>query len=386
MAQNIINIYSKYLDGTINRVELDLLFEYFEEASEAELRLLMDHALTGADSLPVTADTQESLQRVQQRLAEHTAPVVKPLWSGKIRRVAYVAAVAILAIGFMILYPYKQKEDFYAPTPVLSIRTTEGKVIDIHHQQDSIWNLTGLIITRIDSQTVRINRSTDKALIPTQQVISTDRSDFRIILEDGSVVTLNAHSSLTLAVPFEETRREVSLWGEGFFQVSHDNERPFLVHANHTLIEVLGTQFNVRNYPEEKLVETALIEGKIALSHTKGGQKIILSPGQKVSSTDTGIAAMRNGVAQTIAWRDRYFAYEDQPLSRVLLDICRWYGTTLDTQSVPNDKNIYMKIEKGLPLSEVLGLLEETSNLHYQIEGRKITIYKKETPDNQRNE
>lgn len=386
MAQNIIDIYTKYLDGTINRVELDLLLQYFEEASEAELRLLMDHALMDGEYGAVTADTQASLQRVQLRLAEHTTTVVHPLRSKKIRPIIYAAAVAVLIIGMMVLYPYRQKEDFYAPDPVLSIRTTDGKVIDIHNQQDSIWNLAGLIIARVDSQTVRLSTSSDIPQRHTQQVISTDRSDFRIILEDGSVITLNAHSSLTLAAPFDERKREVSLSGEGYFQIKHDSIRPFVVHANHTFIEVLGTQFNVRNYPEEKQVETALIEGKIALSHTRGGQKIILSPGQKVFSTDRGIAPLETGVGETVAWRDRYFAYEDQPLSRVLLDICRWYGTTLDTQRVPKDKKIYMKIEKGLPLSEVLGLLKETSDLDYVIEDRKITIYKKETPDSQQNE
>lgn len=384
MAPKIPEIYNRYLAGTISRVELDVLLRFFEEASEQDLKSLLETGFQKEENTAIDADTQARLERVQGNLIDHTFKrPIRALWPKQWLRVA--AAVLLLLLGTYAAFEMRNTDkaaDLYATQPRLLVENNSGKKIAINPISDSVWTSDDVIFTMLDSQTVRLV-SKDGTLQPSKQTLSTDRSDFKILLEDGTTVTLNAHSSLTLHVPFAKSQRQVDLKGEGYFEVSHDPNRPFTVSAGSTSIEVLGTRFNVRNYPEETAVETSLLQGKIALSQRGSAGRLILSPGQKAISDKQGIKLLaQQSLKASVAWKERYFDYEDQSLQRVLQDVSRWYGTDLDTTSIPKDKKIYMKIHKNLPLSEVLQLLGETSNLTYRFKSGQIQVYKPTSASN----
>ena len=107
----------------------------------------------------------------------------------------------------------------------------------------------------------------------------------KIDLPDGSVVWLNAGSSLIYKKNFNGNTRKVKLTGEGFFKVATNRAKPFLVDANHLIIKAVGTTFNVKAYPEENKVITTLVEGKVELEgkiNEKEPFKVIMKPNQKV--------------------------------------------------------------------------------------------------------
>jgi ferric-dicitrate binding protein FerR (iron transport regulator) len=116
----------------------------------------------------------------------------------------------------------------------------------------------------------------------------------RTILPDGSTVFLNAGSSIFYDKHFNGTLREVTLLGEAFFDVVKNPDRPFIVHAGGINIRVLGTSFNVRSYPDEKIFETTLIHGLVQISKANDAKHrtFFLHPNQKFmasyfdSSTD----------------------------------------------------------------------------------------------------
>lgn len=82
-------------------------------------------------------------------------------------------------------------------------------------------------------------------------------------LSDGTKVKLNAGSTFTYPEVFSASSREVTLKGEGFFEVQKNPKRPFLVHTDKFIVKVLGTVFNVKAYATDKKVETTLLSGKI---------------------------------------------------------------------------------------------------------------------------
>ena len=121
------------------------------------------------------------------------------------------------------------------------------------------------------------------------EVIVPFGSKSRILLPDGSEVWLNAGSKLTYSMNYGRKLREVNLVGEGYFKVAHNPAKPFIVQASKVRIKALGTEFNVKAYPDENVIETILVKGSVVIdkSETSGNnsnkisQSIVLKPGQK---------------------------------------------------------------------------------------------------------
>lgn len=106
----------------------------------------------------------------------------------------------------------------------------------------------------------------------------------QITLSDGTNVKLNAGSHFTYPSVFAGNQREVNLEGEGFFEVTKNPKRPFLVHTSGFTVKVLGTVFNVRAYHDDKTTETTLLRGKVQVELTDDPEKkIILSPHEKLT-------------------------------------------------------------------------------------------------------
>ncbi|NJK96971.1 MAG: FecR domain-containing protein [Bacteroidales bacterium] len=115
-----------------------------------------------------------------------------------------------------------------------------------------------------------------------------------IRLPDGTEVVLNAGSKLTYDFSYGITSREVSLIGEGYFKVAKQKNSPFIVKTAKAHIKALGTEFNVKAYPEENEVEAILVEGTIQVNKFDLKKRrielsdsgIILKPGQKILISD----------------------------------------------------------------------------------------------------
>ncbi len=137
-------------------------------------------------------------------------------------------------------------------------------------------------------------------------------------LTDGSTVTLNKQSSLSYASKFRGAKREVTLRGEAFFEVEHNPEKPFVVYAGNTTIEVLGTAFNVAM--EAGQVEVLVETGRVRFS--ANGQEVVLSAGQQaVYEESFGIAPV--GESQAVAdaaqfWRTRRLVFAGNSLAEVV--------------------------------------------------------------------
>ncbi len=123
-----------------------------------------------------------------------------------------------------------------------------------------------------------------KPLKEANEIIAKKGSKTRTLLPDGSIVWLNAGSSITYDPDFTGKTREVTLQGEAFFDIVKQPQRPFIVHAGDINIRVLGTAFNVKSYAEESTIETTLIRGLVQITNASGknGKPIYLHPNQKI--------------------------------------------------------------------------------------------------------
>lgn len=156
-----------------------------------------------------------------------------------------------------------------------------------------------------------------------------------VALPDGSTITLNADSRMSYRSDFNNQSREVFLEGEGYFEIKHDESRPFIVHSGSVVTKDLGTSFNISSYPSDRTVRVSLVKGSIQVSargdeDIKGG--IVLSPLQqftfnKQRGTSTIAAFDTSGIA---GWRDGHYVFDDTPLSVVCTEMEREYGVKFD--------------------------------------------------------
>ncbi len=262
-----------------------------------------------------------------------------------------------------------------------------------------------LVIAGIFAFTFSISKgSREKQLARQVNEISTQPgSRSRVELPDGSIVWLNAGSKLTYNKDFGTQVREVTLSGEGFFDVMKMKDKPFIIHTSSINIKVLGTAFNVKAYPEDKLTETSLIRGTIEVTiRNRPNDKIILSPSEKLVVKNTGAnekeavqkdvppeaAVLGNplvsvdklrynpldsAVAET-EWINSRLVFRDETFDDLAVRMERWYDVKIEI----SDPYLRQARLNGTFQSEsVLQALEALTEMipfRYEKKGNKIII------------
>jgi len=195
-------------------------------------------------------------------------------------------------------------------------------------------------------------------------------------LSDGTEVHLNYGSKIKYPRDFEGDTRELTLSGEGFFNVAHNPKRPFVVKTKRLNIKALGTKFNVLAYPDDDFVGTTLIEGKVVVEQsTKNGQpKRIgsLVPGQHVNyNVNTGIISSTEGnVEKYIAWKDGLLVFDNASIREVAERLERMFNVEIVVASEIKDFTYTVKfIDESI--SQILDLITKATPVKYKILARE---------------
>jgi ferric-dicitrate binding protein FerR (iron transport regulator) len=159
----------------------------------------------------------------------------------------------------------------------------------------------------------------------------------KFLLPDGSTVWLNNGSQLTYKKDFEGDSRELHLQGEGFFEVTKNNNKPFIVNTNATQTKVLGTSFNLKNDLKTKEVELVLVTGNVEFSSET--HKEILVPGDRVKATVNGeLVKEINKSPNFLSWKSGVLTFDKTFMHQVVKDIQSHYHKQLiiDNQELVN--------------------------------------------------
>lgn len=230
------------------------------------------------------------------------------------------------------------------------------------------------IVYKSNGQIVINNRDTVQAIerlsVQDQNVLFVPYGkNASLVLPDGTKAHINAGSRLVYPSKFEGSERIVSLIGEGFFEVAHNAEKPFIVKSQELSIEVLGTKFDFSAYPGEKIIETVLVEGKVKIIHEGalfGNKEYILEPNQRaaynVDTKTTNIAEV--DVENYVAWHKGYLIFETQDLNRVIKKLERYYNLKIKlTDPTLGLLRISGKLELKEDKDIVLNVLAKTASL-----------------------
>ncbi len=196
----------------------------------------------------------------------------------------------------------------------------------------------------------------------------------RLVLSDGSLVWLNAASSVTFPTAFIGSERKVSITGEAYFEVAHNASKPFYVSHDDITVRVLGTHFNVNTYQDESNIKVTLLEGSVNV--LKGNNTARLKPGEQVVVTKDKISLITNiDLEEVMSWKNGQFYFKGTELKSIMRQIEKYYNVEVEFKDDINYE-FYAKMDRNINVSEFLKKLELTNLVHFKIEGNKITVMK----------
>lgn len=208
---------------------------------------------------------------------------------------------------------------------------SDGSKVSLEKQESQIaYSKSGEQLI-VNSDTINQRSGTDKEML--NKVIIPYGKKSMIILSDGTKVWLNAGSQLVYPSTFLAKNRQVMLTGEAFFDVAKNTERPFVVQAADMSVQVVGTRFDICAYPEDKIIQTVLEEGKVNLRYTGKGilkrdYSIEMHPNQMVLMDKiSGEAKTQHvDVGKYTSWKEGMLEFEKVDLVRALKQVERYYN------------------------------------------------------------
>lgn len=389
------------------------------KASEAELRELTN-ALHSDEDLSVTQQIAAVLEGLStatvypvptparvtemgdQILAadkpapEEAMPAAPLRVIGLWKRIA-VAAVFLAIVSVAVFYLMRDNQPAAAPAPVA---TTDPKPADIRagshkaklilaDQSEVVLDTASNGVISIQAN-MRIFKNADgkiayavdqKALNPTDanevlfNTIAVPRGGFyQLSLADGTLVWLNASSTLRFPVSFNGPERLVDLEGEGYFEVAKDATKPFIVRTTQANVKVLGTHFNVSAYTAEAW-KTTLVEGSVSVSNRQG--QALLKPGNQ-AVVETGARNFRlvanADLPEATAWKEGYFQFNETPVTAIMQQVSRWYDVDIEYKDSLPTSHFNGRIDRDIPLSGVVNALKQ-GGIKCAVEKNRLVVY-----------
>lgn len=241
----------------------------------------------------------------------------------------YAALFLLLSVpSSYLIYNWMTEEPISEITPGISggeVTLSNGSTFKI---PSGILPESASRFFNIDSQGINYHSHTNKPQV--KEIMNTLRTlqgmECHITLSDGTKVHLNAESELTYPVCFSGQKRLVQIKGEAYFDVAPDKEHPFIVQTPHTSIQVTGTSFNVRAYPDEKTESTTLVSGSVKIY--SGEEEYELTPKQHLMYNKESGQKTIAEVDTTLytSWQSGSFIFKNIPLEEVFSYLSKWYG------------------------------------------------------------
>lgn len=224
---------------------------------------------------------------------------------------------------------------------------------------------------------IRLNSTNDQWT----EIINQEKQMKQIVLPDSSTAWLNPESKLLIADFENAAKREARVEGEVFFDIKHNENRPFIVHAGSIETRVMGTAFNVEAYSDEQEVRVSLVSGKVAVRNISSERKEeILEPGEMISWSKSENRVQRGSISQVNEedWTKGALIFNDVPLAYALERIAARYQLEVSYIDMPDLSEI--KITTTLRdnhLNELLQIFPFVTPFKYKINGNKLYVTRK---------
>src|SRR5690606_8013632 len=183
------------------------------------------------------------------------------------------------------------------------------KILLDNNSKGTLFSQGGVVISK-DEDGLLTYKITDNAIASVDTMTTPLGGQYQLVLSDGTKVWLNADTRIAFPTKFEGAERNVNIVGEAYFEVAENKLKPFKVHTQDQIIEVLGTHFNVNSYLNDRTAKTTLLEGsvKVTLLNRDAPSKV-LKPGETalLSRSENKLTVFEADTESAVAWKNGYF-------------------------------------------------------------------------------
>ncbi|SFE84490.1 FecR family protein [Chitinophaga sp. CF118] len=340
---------------------------------------------------------EEDVHSAEELQSRMLSPILNAIRDEKVHRISgrkwYWAAAVMLTLiitGGIYRYAVKEKQDrpladaqSKAKNSIVpgrnkaTLTLANGDVIVLEDEKNGALTKQGTVqIIKLGNGQLayKDGQGKDAGKPVSFNTLSTPRGgQYQVTLPDGTVVWMNAASTLIFPTAFNGKDRTVKLKGEAYFEVAANDHQPFIVSVNNNMeVKVLGTHFNVMAYGEEPAVKTTLLEGMVKVAGNN--KEVLLKPGQQAKMKNTGeLNVLAVNVDEVVAWKNGVFSFNDVTIEEVMQQLARWYDAeVVYPDGIP--KGLFRgEIDRTADISTVLKILE-VSGVKFTVEGHKILV------------
>jgi ferric-dicitrate binding protein FerR (iron transport regulator) len=384
-SQHIQKLVSKYVSGNASIDELKELGQWIQQSADNKQRF---SSLKDAAEKAVKSQAKAEWTRFEARYRDQLqAKPKRKLFVGLIAMAASVTIIVGLASYLFLFENHASLEQYAVNTDVIPEKTTlnlsDGTNIPLEKKHSTIeidQEGSSIIIENkkaIKTETSKKNTKPNTLRVPYGKTA-------RLTLADGTIVTLNAGSQLIFPDNFEGVdKREVMLIGEGYFDVTHNADKPFKVQTRDLTYTVLGTSFNINSYPNQKDVSAVLVSGSLLVENGTflNKQKVILKPGEKSSYSlvQKQINVSKVNPSLFTSWKDGYLTLEKNSISNLLKQIEQFYNVQIvaDQSLLTKPSQLTGKLLLEDDPILVYQALCDLTNLNFQMDGNKVVLSEK---------
>lgn len=199
-------------------------------------------------------------------------------------------------------------------------------------------------------------------------------TEYKVELEDGTCLWVNAGSTVRFPTHFSADKREVHIAGDVLIEVKHQQGVPFLVYTGQQQIEVKGTLFHVNANKNRSI--TTLIEGRVVARNVNGTGPIQISPGESIRGENGQQKFTTVSIDEILAWRDGYFYFENKPLEEILEKLAIWYNVEIERAGVDTSVKINARISKKKSLMEITKIFTLSTGIQFKLINNTLTLTK----------
>lgn len=387
-AFRIAFLIAGFIRTTLIKSEHDELDAWVEASDE---NMLLFEELTDEKNIEANlawmdkVKTERNLKLIKEKIA------FDPKQEKKFtqRWIYGIAASIILLVAVFVVYQTTTKQKNTIPQLAKTSETdiqpggnkavltlSDGSIIDLNNSKNGLLkNDNGAVINKSKDGEIQYAENDNPANDSNNfNTLSTPKGgQYKVRLPDGSSVWLNAASSLKYPTAFNTEERFVELTGEGYFEITKEKVRPFIVKfSNKSEVKVLGTHFNIMAYDDEQANAITLLEGSVQIQ-SKGSTQL-LRPGQQGVITSNQITLNTTvDTMQVTGWKNGQFFFHDANIETIMKQVERWYDVEIEYQAKVNQQ-FNAVISRNEPVSRLLHLLEETGQIHFKIENKIIYV------------
>lgn len=378
----------RYFSQTANMSDLDILNKWIENKENQAVfdQYVKTHYLA---TLSLNNPEHSSLQRIL--LKEIKKEKRKKRLEGLYKASKYTAAAILLLLaGFIAHQNFSGRKDFKPQSITqkndqVTLKLADGSVKIIPADGNSkIYDANGKVIGQQKGKSLVYSgdKKCTKLIYNTLNIPNGKR--FTITLCDGTLVHLNAGSSITFPVEFlKDKARRVLLSGEAYFEVAHDRKNAFLVNSGTLNVQVYGTKFNINSYPEDKNTDVVLIEGSVSLSKSgsepEGKNEFFLIPGFKATfnKNHSSISKEKVNTSLYTSWINGNLVFREESFENIIKKLERHYNVTIinHNKSLAHETFNATVETNTESIEQVLNYFKKVYQIDYSVKENKIIIH-----------